>query len=438
MKQQLRNFGWLSTERIFRLVAGFAVTMLLARHLGADGFGSYGYVLGLVTLFTPITFTGIDLLLSKHIVEDRQASGRVLASALALRIPGALAAFALAIGTMVLLPNPDGTNVTLVGIAAILLLATPFQGFSIYFKAIERPSISAIGEIAITIAITGATFVMIANGGSVTTFIQLRSLEAVLLAAYPVILLYFWRKRLGPIHIDVLLLKALWKNSIPLMLAGIGAMIYMRIDQIMLGQMSSIAQLGQYTLAVRISDSALFIPAALQMVLFPAIVRSYRDQGPSFESELRSYFSKMFYIMFGAAIGLALAGFVIIRTFVGPSYEEAIPMIAILALALPCVGLGVARTGYLTLKEWFWTAPAATMLGALVNIALNFLLIPPYAGTGAAIATVISQFIAAVGTCFLFPRLMPIGRTMISAMRPVVLWQAMANYRLANAGAGNA
>lgn len=438
MKQQLRNFGWLSTERIFRLLAGFAVTMLLARHLGADGFGSYGYVLGLVTLFTPITFTGIDLLLSKHIVEDRQASGRVLASALALRIPGALAAFALAIGTMILLPNPDGTNVTLVGIAAIMLLALPFQGFSIYFKAIERPSVTAISEIGITILITAATVAMIVNGRSITTFVQLRALEAVLLATYPVILLFFWRKRLGPIRVDFTLLGALLKSSIPLMLAGIGSMIYLRIDQIMLGQMSTVAQLGQYTLAVRISDSALFIPAALQMVLFPAIVRSYREHSASFESDLRSYFSKMFYIMLGAAIGLAMAGFVIVRVFVGASYEDAISMIAILALALPCVGLGVARTGYLTLKEWFWTAPAATMLGALVNIALNFLLIPTYAGLGAAVATVVSQFIAAVGTCFLYPRLIPIGRIMLSSTRPGVLWQALTGYRLANAGTGNA
>jgi len=44
-----------------------------------------------------------------------------------------------------------------------------------------------------------------------------------------------------------------------------------------------------------------------------------------------------------------------------------------------------------------------TSLGAIVNILLNFLLIPPYQGVGAAIATIIAYAVASHISCLLYP-----------------------------------
>ena len=50
-----------------------------------------------------------------------------------------------------------------------------------------------------------------------------------------------------------------------------------------------------------------------------------------------------------------------------------------------------------------WFSLATTSLGAVTNILLNLVLIPNYAGTGAAIATVISYAVVSHLACIFYP-----------------------------------
>jgi polysaccharide transporter, PST family len=429
MIQRFRNFGWLGADEIVRLAAGFLVTLLLAQHLGPDGFGAYGYVLGLAGLFAPVTLVGLDSFITKQIVEDNASAGRILASAMALRCPASLLAGGLAIGTMAALPPPDGTSLALVAIAAITLIALPFQTPNLLFKAIERPRTIAVPRIAVTLLTTIAMVMLILGDEGLQAFVELRAIEAVLLGAAAMAGFVSFRHGTGPWRVEAARLRPLLVNGIPLMLAGIGAAIYMRIDQLMLGQMTGISELGYYTLAVRVSDSALFVPIALQAAFFPAIVKAQEKGSDAYLDEMRVFFAIMSLAMAGMAGAVVVAGALIVGLFVGTSFAPAIPMIAVLALALPFVGLGVARTSHLTVRGWFWTAPAATALGALVNITLNLLLIPRYAGLGAAVATVISYGVAVLGTCFLFPWLRDIGRTMLSSLNPLFVFRTLVSLR---------
>ena len=429
LKQRLRNFGWLGADEVVRLGTGFLVTLMLARYLGADGFGAYGYVLGIVALFTPITLSGLDQYVTKHILEDRENVGEVLCTSMALRLPAGLVAAGLAIATMIALPQPAGTSLELVLIASITLLALPLQTPSLFFKAAERPKRIALPRVIVTVATTVAFAVLIALGGGLADFLTLRAGEAVLLGIAAVAMMVPFRRHIGRLRLDPGLFRDLLVTGFPLMLAGIGAVIYMRIDQVMLGQFASIGELGRYTLAVRIADSALFVPMALQAAFFPAIVKAYKSGSTQYQAELKSYFSVMSLAMALVAVGVVIAGGGIIWLFMDPSFARALPMIAILALALPFVGLGVARTSHLTIHGWFWTAPAATALGAAVNVALNLLLIPVYGGTGAAVATVVSYAVAGLGTCFVFPWLNDIGVTMLSSLNPLIAIRTLLSHR---------
>lgn len=422
MKQQFTNFGWLGGERVFRLAAGFVVTILLARYLGADQFGAYGYILGLVAVFAPLALTSLDQAVTQKIVEDRAKARQLLTTVLALRVPGAILAVAACIVTMSVLPNPEGTSVELVAIALLSVLALPFQSLSVFFNAIERPKLIVTAGVIVTLIATFIILICIASRQPMAAFILVRSGEALALGAAAVILFLVVTRGTGALRFDADLFRYFLKSSFPLLLASIASAIYMRIDQVMLGQMADLTELGSYTVAVRISDSALFIPMAIQAAFFPAVVRAYQTQDQArFAASLKSLFGFMIAAMSLAAIGVTAFGALVTELFLGPSYNDAIPMIALLALALPSVGLGVARTGYLTLHGWFWTAPLGTATGAVLNIGLNLLLIPPFGGVGAAVATLVSYFVAGVGTCFLFPWLREAGWIMIASANPLYL-----------------
>ena len=73
------------------------------------------------------------------------------------------------------------------------------------------------------------------------------------------------------------------------------------------------------------------------------------------------------------------------------------------------VFLGVARGQYLINEGLIKFSFFATVVGAIVNVGLNFILIPKYGGVGAAIATVASQGASAYLSSFVYPRLFETG-----------------------------
>jgi O-antigen/teichoic acid export membrane protein len=72
--------------------------------------------------------------------------------------------------------------------------------------------------------------------------------------------------------------------------------------------------------------------------------------------------------------------------------------------------------------DWSGLYLATTLSGCVVNLALNFLLIPHYGCLGTAISAVASTFVAGVGACFLLPRLFTVGRMLVRALLLPVRW----------------
>ena len=87
----------------------------------------------------------------------------------------------------------------------------------------------------------------------------------------------------------------------------------------------------------------------------------------------------------------------------GEEYTKAGEILAWHIWAGPFVFLGIARGQWLMAENLVWFSFATTSLGTIINLLLNFLLIPNYGGVGAAIATVISYAVASHVACILYP-----------------------------------
>jgi PST family polysaccharide transporter len=78
--------------------------------------------------------------------------------------------------------------------------------------------------------------------------------------------------------------------------------------------------------------------------------------------------------------------------------------------------LGIAKAIWIVAEEYTVAALVITLIGAAINIALNFWLIPLYTEAGSAIATVVSYAIVDYGICLLYPPFKKIGRLMTNAL----------------------
>lgn len=415
---RLRNFGWLSAEDICRITTGFLVTLVLAKYLGPSNFGALGYLTSIIALTLPLAMFGLDTIILRQCVASPKTAGSVLASSLAIRLIGSGVAVTLALTFFMIAGGPEGTSLYLLAIAAITLVAMPLQSFNLYFKAQERVAILSLPRIVILVSIAVSALVLINQGYGLESFIWLKALETVAMALAAIGTFVLLARNKVVLRVKAAQLATLARQGLPLFLAAIAVTIYMRVDQIMLGNMTTAAELGNYTLAIRFSEAAFFVPMALQTAFYPALVRAKKQGNDQFRSELRQYFDVVSGSMIVLILAVGIASHTIILLALGDEYQGAIPLVWILAAALPFVGVGVARSAYLIIEGKLWVAPVATMIGAAANIVLNFLLIPEYGGMGAAIASLISYWLAAHGTCYLLPRLRPIAQDVSRALNP--------------------
>jgi PST family polysaccharide transporter len=199
-----------------------------------------------------------------------------------------------------------------------------------------------------------------------------------------------WRARLSQA-------KQLLGVSWPLMLSGVAIMIYVKIDQIMLGEMSGDIAVGIYAAAVRISELWYLIPTAIVASVFPSIVAAKKISEAKYYSLLQQLFALMTGLSLLIAVPVTLFANAIIQILYGDNYAGAGTILAIHIWSAWFVFLGVAQLPWDTTEGLTKLALQRTLLGAVVNVAINLVLLPRYGGIGAAVATLVAY---AVSACF--------------------------------------
>jgi PST family polysaccharide transporter len=180
------------------------------------------------------------------------------------------------------------------------------------------------------------------------------------------------------------------------MLSSIAVMIYMKIDQIMIGQMLGNDAVGIYSAAVRISEIWYFIATAVAASVLPAILEAKKHSEGQYRQRLQGLFDLMTWMAIIVAFPVTFFATPLVTMLFGADYSEAGGVLAIHVWATVFVFLGVAGGNWFLAENQQLISLQRTALGAVVNVLLNILLIPMMGVVGAAWATLISYAIAAM------------------------------------------
>lgn len=190
----------------------------------------------------------------------------------------------------------------------------------------------------------------------------------------------------------------------------------------MLGELTGDGEVGVYAVAVRLAEVWYFVPAALYWSLFPGIAAARgNDEGLFFE-RLQKFYNVAAAAGYLVALPTALLAHWLVPLLFGGDYAGAGTMLAVLIWGNLFSGLEMARSGFLTAMNWTRLYLVTASLGCLLNIALNWLLIPKFGGMGAAAASVVSYWFAAHGSCFLFKPLWKTGGMLTRAIVCPKVW----------------
>jgi len=219
------------------------------------------------------------------------------------------------------------------------------------------------------------------------------------------------------------LAKKLLSFSWPLIISGLMVSIYMRIDAIMLKELlpNGASAAGAYATVVMFSEALNFVPGVIVTSLFPAILNARRDDPARYQKRLQNLFDLMVWLSLAFAIFITLASPIIYKLF-KPEYVAAAPVLAVHVWGSLFVFLGVASSQFLIAEGYNKLTFVRTGLGAIINIILNFMLIPSMGMMGTAIATVIAYFSATFLILFI-PKTRKQGMMMLKSVFLVSLFQ---------------
>jgi O-antigen/teichoic acid export membrane protein len=215
--------------------------------------------------------------------------------------------------------------------------------------------------------------------------------------------------------------RSLLAQSWPLALSGLAIYVQAYIDQVMLGKMLGTTELGQYAAALRIVTAFAFLPMVLQTVAAPEIARAKRDHENLYRRRLYNIYRIMFGLFLAVALPLVFLGPAFAVVLFGHAYRGAAVLLPLLAFRMFFTNFGVARSLFIVNEGLFRFSLLTSLVGAVMNIALNLFFIPAWGARGAIAASLISFAVTIFALDGLHPKMRANLRLMV---RSVLLpWQ---------------
>ena len=416
LRKIISNIGWLFADRVLRMGVGLIVTAWVARYLGPQQFGLFNYAGAFVSLFGVLATLGLDQIVVRDMVRDPSCKDETLGTAFVLKLSGGILTILVTTGTIFLLRPDDQLTHWLVGITAAGTIFDAFNTIDFWFQLQVKSKYTVIAKNTAFILVTLIRITLLQMQAPLIAFawalLAENALGAVGLAiAYKVKgqSLLAWRASL-------LRAKTLLKESWPLLLSGLAIMVYLRIDQIMLGQLADDKAVGIYSAATRISELWYYIPIAIVTSVTPSIVEAKKVSETLYYNKLQKLFNIMAVLAYMIALPMTFLSKYIVVIIFGQNYVASGGVLSIHIWAALFVFFGWSKGIWIVAEGLTMFSLLATTSGAVINILLNFWLLPIYRETGAAIATVISYALVDYFMCMIYPPAQKIGWVMTKAL----------------------
>lgn len=390
-----KNFSWLLLERIFRVLSSAFIGILVINYLGPTKNGIISYSFVYFSIATTIANLGINSYVVKELIEKANSSNKILTTVLFLRVLSSIIVFLLFLVAIIII---DGINQTFY-ISIILLIPIFFQPLlfseSFFQSKLKLKFISICQILALLVSTILKLYGVLTLKG-IMFFAISTSIEFIF---YPILLFSIYKIQKNFIkikNIDWTLFVAYLKKSIPLVLTNIFIIIYLKIDIFMLKNLNSEYETGIYSAATKISEMFYFIPIIIATTFFPAVVYAKNNSKKEYQVKSQKLYDLLTWIALPVIFFIYIFSNYVVQLLFTNEYSSVAQILKIHIIAVAFVFWGTISSNFFLVENRFWITVEKSVGGAVINIILNYFLIPDYGSIGAAIATLVSYFFSDV------------------------------------------
>lgn len=397
-----RNISIILLGDLITYVIGFIYFAYVARHFGALDFGMLSFAIAITSLLAIFIVFGTNLFFIREIARNKSIIPKVIGNSLIIIFFFGFIAFILLTLYLKLL-NYKGDIVLIIYIIFISMIISSIKGvFDSIFQALEKPIYISFSKIINTVLLLFGIILAINLKLNLVYFsIVYPVINSIILIFF--IISYVKYKKSGAwLIFDFNYIKYILKESWPFAITYAFVSIYVWTDSIMLSIFKSEVDVGYYNVAYRMVLALLFVPIAFNVAVYPVLSRHYTDKSKkSIRIIVDKYFSIMLIFGIPISVGTTILASKIIKIIFGPEYAPAAVALQILIWSLAFTYMNAPFVKLFESINLQVLVTKITGLSALINVAINYLLIPKYSIIGASTATLITEAIVAISLMFL-------------------------------------
>lgn len=375
--------------RAVTMAVGVVTVSLTARTLKTEGYGVWSAVSSYVGIFSVLTELGFVTVATQRMASEPEREAEWLAALVEVRIVVSLLVGSVCAGSVPLLLRSQDHSHAVAYIMSTTMLSTGAGTLLTVFQSRLRAGIGLAFTVLQWLVWLALVVVLYTRHASVVAFAVA---NASLLLAIAALQVQVSRRY---VHIAWRAGLALWRTlvrqAIPLGVATVMIAVYYQIDSVLLLQIAGAREAGVYGAAYGFLGPMLFLPAAVMGSFFPVLSAIRARDAERTRRLVQVCVDVMAVIGLPILAGaLALAG-PIVHLIYGSEYARSAGLLPILMGAFVLICFGTLAGNLSALLGLQWRFALYTTLGALVNVALNLALIPPYGAYGSAWATVATE-----------------------------------------------
>lgn len=402
------HFGkviWLLAEKAFLLASSFIVGFWVVRYLGPEQFGRFSAALSVTALLVGFANMGLETAILRRLAARVQEPERVLASGAVLRFAGTCFQILICwpLATLMFAADRDIAFVALILACAAIFQVSDLIGLRLQAENCYRRA--SLARIAARIAGDAMRVGLIYHQATIHWFAAAVVFEASVACA---IFLAAGRASFGVRFVPSRdLIRSLFEDGAPVMVSGIVAASYARLDQVILFNLLGPTETGTYAAAVRVSEVFNLLVVSIATVAASAFGRAHSLSASRFEAALLPYYRSMLALGFSISLILCLLAGPVVGLLYGPSFAATVPILRVHAWSVVLVFASAA------LEPWFYQHGKLRYLVWKTLIGLGFALPAVYVGTlvggpvGTAAAVVFTYFVSVVGSNAMLPAIRP-------------------------------
>lgn len=423
----VNNAKWIIICKIAQSLLQLIIGMLSARYLGPENYGLINYAASVVAFAVPLVQLGLTSTLVQELIDTPEKEGEIMGTSMCMSILSGFMCMVL-VGAFVYSSNA-GEYQTL-AVCVLYSMSLVFQAIDLiqyWFHSKLQSKYPSLAMLCAYMVVSMYKIYLLITAKSIYWFAVVYSIEYGIVGM--LLLAIFHKQSQQKLCFSWSMVKRLFAKSRYYILASMMVTVFQNTDHVMLKMTVGDMENGFYSAAITCAGVCQFVYTAIIDSARPAILNSKKCCSSDYENHISRLYCIIIYAALLQGVGFTIFAKLIVRILYGQDYLPAVPVLRILVWYVAFSIMGSIRNIWILAEGKQRILWKINLAGVLANVIINMLLIPVWGASGAAFASLVTQFFTNFVFGFLYAPLRKNNELLIKGLNPRFLVDMYKSWR---------